>query len=100
MKLTACNAVFVACLALAGGAQAAAQGDKLIASNKCNRCHGAKTAPSDLTFAAIAKKYEGRADAAAKLVDLLKTGGPHDHDRVAASDTDLKAIVAAVLATK
>jgi hypothetical protein len=35
-----------------------------------------------------------------KLVTMLKTGGPDDHRKVAASDADLKAIAAIVLASK
>jgi len=31
---------------------------------------------------------------------MLKTGGADDHNKVAASDADLKAIVAVVLASK
>lgn len=100
MKLTPCIAVLVGGLALAGAAHATGKGEKLIASNKCNICHAATKAPKELTFAAIAAKYKGQADATARLVDLLKTGGPADHDKVTASDADLKAIVAVVLATK
>ena len=72
MKLVVCIAELVGNLALANGAHAAAQGEKLTAANKCGRCHSAKTAPKELTFSAIAEKYKGRADATARLVDLLK----------------------------
>lgn len=100
MRLSAGIAVIVCSLAQAGGVHAADQGERLIVANKCNRCHSAKTAPKELTFAAIAKKYKGQADATARLVDLLKSGGPDDHDKVAASDVDLKAIIAVVLSSK
>jgi cytochrome c551/c552 len=100
MKQTARLAALIACLALSCGALAASQGEKLIAAKQCNRCHGAKTAPAELTFAAIAGRRQGQADALARWVDLLKTGGPGAHPIVAASDDDLKAIAAAVLSSK
>jgi hypothetical protein len=31
---------------------------------------------------------------------MLKTGGPDDHNKVVASDADLKAVVAVVLSSK
>lgn len=100
MKPTVRIAMLVGSLTLASGVHAEGRGAQLIAANKCSMCHSVKKAPAELTFAAIAEKYKGQADATAKLVDLLKTGGLAEHDKVAASDADLKAIVAVVLASK
>ena len=50
--------------------------------------------------ASLAAKYKGDAGAEAKLVNVLKTGGADDHNKVEASDADLKAIVAIVLSAK
>jgi cytochrome c len=91
--------VAIAGVALAGGALAGPAED-LIAANKCSKCHTAKTTKKAPSFASIAEKYKGQADAPAKLVELLKTGGADNHDKVAASDADLKAIAAFVLAAK
>jgi cytochrome c len=74
----------------------AATPEELIASNKCNKCHSATTTKKAPSFAAIAEKYKGQADAQDKLVNTLKTGA-NEHDKVAASDADLKAIAAFVL---
>ena len=43
---------------------------------------------------------EGKADGEAKIVEMLKTGGKDDHNKVAASDADLKAIAQIVLSSK
>lgn len=74
--------------------------EDLIAANKCNKCHTAKTTKKGPSFASIAEKYRGQADASAKLVGLLRTGGTDSHDKVVASDADLKAIAALVLSAK
>ena len=99
MKLTIATAAAVLAFALGGNAYAGT-GEDLIASNKCNKCHTATTTKKGPSFASLATKYKGDAAAPAKLVDLLKTGGKEDHDKVAASDADLKAIVAVVLSSK
>jgi cytochrome c len=74
--------------------------DDLIEKNKCHSCHTATTTKKGPSWADVAKKYKGDAGAEAKLVDMLKTGGPDDHKKVAASDADLKAVVQKVLASK
>ncbi|MFZ2650117.1 MAG: c-type cytochrome [Burkholderiaceae bacterium] len=91
--------ITITSIALAASAIAGPAED-LIAANKCNKCHTAKTTKKGPSFASIAEKYKGQADAPAKLAELLKTGGTDDHDKVAASDADLRAIAAFVLAAK
>lgn len=86
-------------LAFAGNALAGPAED-LITANKCSRCHTATTTKKAPSWASVAEKYKGDAGAEAKLVNMLKTGGADDHNKVAASDADLKAIVAIVLASK
>lgn len=96
MKLLPTVLAAMALLATSGAALAGA-GEDLIASNKCDKCHTATTTKKAPSFASVAAKYKGDAAAPAKLADMLKTGGKDDHNKVAASDADLKAIVAVVL---
>jgi cytochrome c len=98
MRLTLATAAAVLALALGGNAYAGT-GEDLIASNKCNKCHTATTTKKGPSFASLAAKYNGDAAAPGKLAEMLKTGA-NDHDKVAASDADLKAIVAVVLSSK
>lgn len=88
----------VAALTLSGAAFAGA-GEDLIAKEKCTKCHTATTTKKGPSFASVAAKYKSDAAAPGKLVEMLKTGG-NDHDKVAASDADLKAAIAVVLAAK
>ena len=99
MKSTFAIAAAAAALALSGSAFGGA-GEDLIASNKCNKCHTAATTKKGPSFASVAAKYKGDAAAPAKLAELLKTGGKDDHAKLAASDADLKAVVAVVLSSK
>ena len=99
MKSTLAIAAAVAALALSGTAFAAPAED-LIKAGKCANCHTATTTKKGPSWASVAEKYKGKADAEAKLVNMLKTGGADDHNKVAASDADLKAIVAIVLSSK
>ena len=99
MKLTLTLAAAGAALALSGYAFAGSAED-LIAAGKCSSCHTAATTKRGPSWASVAEKYKGDPGAQAKLVDLLKTGGPDDHKKVAASEADLKAIVAIVLSSK
>jgi cytochrome c len=89
----------IAGLAMASAAVAASP-EELIAKNKCGRCHTAKTTAKAPSFAALAEKYKGQADASAKLVQTLKTGGSEAHDKLAASDAELKAVADFVLSSK
>jgi cytochrome c len=99
MKLSLTIAATGAALALAGNAFAGSAED-LIAAGKCSGCHTATTTKKAPSWASVAEKYKGNAGAEAKLVDMLKTGGPDDHKKIAASDADLKAVVAIVLSSK
>ena len=98
MKSTFAIAAAVAALFLGSSAFAGA-GEDLIAKEKCSKCHTATTTKKGPSFASVAAKYKADAGAAAKLADMLKTGA-NDHDKVAASDADLKAAIAVVLASK
>ena len=98
MKLAHHLASAVAALVMAGGAVAGPAED-LIAAKKCNKCHTAKTTKKAPSFASIAEQYKGQADASARLVQMLKTG-PNEHDKLAASDADLKAVADFVLSSK
>jgi cytochrome c len=99
MKTTSLIVATVAAFALGGPAVAGA-GEDLIASAKCNKCHTATTTKKGPSFASVAAKYKGDAAAPAKLAEMLKTGGKDDHEKLAASDADLKAVVAVVLSSK
>jgi cytochrome c551/c552 len=82
------------------GAAFAGPAEDIIAKEKCSKCHTATTTKKGPSWASIAEKYKGKPDPTAALVEMLKTGGKDDHNKVAASDADLKAIVAIVLASK
>lgn len=86
-------------LAFAGSAFAGAAED-IIAKEKCGSCHTATTTKKGPSWASVAQKYKGDAGAEGKIVNMLKTGGPDDHKKVAASDADLKAIAQIVLSSK
>ena len=99
MRLPFAIATAITTVALSGTALAGAAED-LIASNKCSKCHTATTTKKGPSWASVAEKYKGKADAEAKIVEMLKTGGADDHNKVAASDADLKAIAQIVLSSK
>ena len=99
MKLLSTTLAALATVALSTTAFAAPAED-LIKAGKCANCHTATTTKKGPSWASVAEKYKGKADAEAKLVNMLKTGGADDHNKVAASDADLKAIVAIVLSSK
>lgn len=92
-----------AALALSGTAFAG-PGEDLAAAQKCNKCHTATTTKKGPSWASVADKYKGKAEASGKLFTYLKTGGKmadgDDHKKVEASDADIKALVAVVLASK
>jgi cytochrome c551/c552 len=56
------------------------------------------------SFASLAEKYKGEADAPNKLFTELKNGGKvgdeEDHKKIEASDADIKAVVSVVLSSK
>jgi cytochrome c551/c552 len=75
--------------------------EDIIAKTKCNKCHTEKDTKKGPAWASVAAKYKGKPDPTAALVDMLKTGGKDDHEVVkGASDADLKAVIAIVLASK
>ena len=99
MKLIPTIAVCSATLALSGLAFAG-PGEDIIAKEKCGSCHTATTTKKAPSFASVATKYKGDAAAEGKIISMLKTGGAVDHKKIAASDADLKAVAAVVLASK
>lgn len=78
--------------------------EDIIAKEKCSKCHTATTTKKGPSWASLAEKNKGKADAADKFFTFLKTGGKtadgDDHKKVEASDADIKAIVAIVLSSK
>ena len=99
MKLPFAIAAAFATVALAGPALAGPAED-IIAKEKCSKCHTATTTKKGPSWASVAEKYKGKPDPTPAIVDMLKTGGKDDHNKVAASDADLKAIAAIVLSSK
>ena len=103
MKLPLAIATAFAAVALAGPAVAGPAED-IVAKEKCNKCHTEKTTKKGPSWASVAVKYKGKADAADKLFTQLKNGGKvgdeDDHKKVEASDADIKAIVQIVLNSK
>jgi cytochrome c551/c552 len=99
MRLPLAIAAAFTTMALSGPVLASSAED-IMAKEKCSKCHTSKTTKKGPSFASIAEKNQGKPDAVARLVNVLKTGGPEDHDKIAASDADLKAIVELVLSAK
>lgn len=99
MKAFAALASALLLATLSGGA-AAGNAEDLISAAKCNKCHTASTTKKGPSWASLAEKYKGKPEASARLVTMLKTGGPEDHKKVDASDADLKAIIDIVLSSK
>ncbi len=103
MKSLYTLAAAITAVALSGTAFAGSAED-IVAAEKCNKCHTATTTKKGPSWASVAKKYQGNADAPAKLFAQLKNGGKvgdeEDHKKIAASDADIKAVVALVLAAK
>jgi cytochrome c len=92
-----------AALACAGPALAG-PGEALADKEKCNKCHTAITTKKGPSWASVAEKYKGKADAADKLFTYLKVGGKQsdgeEHKKVEAGDADIKALVTVVLTSK
>lgn len=103
MKSLYTLAAAIAAVALSGTAFAGSAED-IVAAEKCNKCHTATTTKKGPSWASVAKKYQGNADARTKMFAQLKNGGKvgdeEDHKKIAASDADIKAVVELVLAAK
>jgi cytochrome c551/c552 len=101
MKLPLAIAAAFTTLVLAGpGSAVAGPAEDIIAKEKCSKCHTEKTTKKGPSWASVAEKYKGKPDPTAKLLDMFKTGGPDDHNKIAGSDADLKAVIAIVLSSK
>ncbi|HYN61715.1 MAG TPA: c-type cytochrome, partial [Rubrivivax sp.] len=94
MKLPIAIAGAIVAFTLASPALAGPAED-IIAKEKCSKCHTEKTTKKGPSWASIAEKYKGKADAPNKLFLQLKNGGKvgdeDDHKKVEASDADIKA---------
>lgn len=103
MKLPiALTAAFAAVAALSLSTSAfATPAEDIIAKVKCNKCHTEKTTKKGPSWASVAEKYKGKqAEAESKILDMFKTGGKEEQDKIPGSDADLKAIIAIVLSSK
>ena len=90
--------VGMAGLLLAAGANAQS-GAELVKSKNCVNCHDLVKRKIGPTFTDIAAKYKDNKDAEATIVGKLKEGKGHPV-KVAASDAELKALVAYALTGK
>lgn len=103
MKSSIAIAAAVVCTAFAATAFAGPTED-LIAKEKCSKCHTEKTTKKGPSWASVAEKYKGNADAPNKIFLQLKNGGKvgdeDDHKKVVASDAEIKEIVKVVLSAK
>ena len=64
----------------------------------CLGCHDMEKKKMGPSYKDVAAKYKGKSGAEGQLVAKLKEG--KGHPKVAASDAELKAVIAHVLATK
>lgn len=103
MKLPIALAAAFATFAFAGTAMAASAED-IVAKEKCNKCHTEKTTKKGPSWASVAEKYKGNADAPNKIFLQLKNGGKvgdeDDHKKIVYSDAEIKSVVQLVLSTK
>ena len=99
-------AVATAFVAVAFAAPAfASSAEDIIEKEKCHKCHTATTTKKAPSWASVAVKYKGNADAPNKLFLQLKNGGKvgdeEDHKKITgASDADIKSVVQVVLNSK
>ncbi len=96
MKLTLAVAAAFIATSFASSAIAGPVED-IMTKGKCNKCHTEKTTKKGKSFADIAASYKGKPDPTAGILEMFKTGGKDDHDKVPGSDADLKAVIAFVL---
>ncbi len=103
MKSSIAIAAAVFTTAFAANAFAGSTED-LITKEKCHKCHTEKTTKKAPSWASVAEKYKGNAEAPNKIFLQLKNGGKvgdeDDHQKVTASDAEIKEIVKVVLSSK
>lgn len=90
--------VVAAAAMLAAGAVNAQSGADVLKAKGCLGCHDMEKKKIGPAYKDVAAKYKGNSGAEAALVAKLKDG--KGHPKIAASDAELKAVVAHVLATK
>jgi cytochrome c len=83
---------------LAAGAVNAQSGADVLKAKGCLGCHDMEKKKMGPSYKDVAAKYKGKSGAEGELVAKLKDG--KGHPKIAASDAELKAVVAHVLATK
>jgi len=98
MKAMAMAVVVAAAGMLAAGAVNAQSGADVLKAKGCLGCHDMEKKKIGPAYKDVAAKYKGNSGAEAALVAKLKEG--KGHPKIAASDAELKAVVAHVLATK
>lgn len=93
------NGTLALALGLAAfGAAHAQSGAELEKARGCGACHAPTATKIGPSYAEIANRHRNDAAAADRLATLLKEG--KRHPRVAASDTELRALVAYVLSAR
>jgi len=83
---------------LAAGAVNAQSGPDVLKAKGCLGCHDMEKKKMGPSYKDVAAKYKGKSGAEGELVAKLKDG--KGHPKIAASDAELKAVIAHVLATK
>ena len=83
---------------LAAGAVNAQSGADVLKAKGCLGCHDMDKKKMGPSYKDVAAKYKGNSGAEAALVAKLKEG--KGHPKIAASDAELKAVIAHVLAAK
>jgi cytochrome c len=85
-------------VAAAPGAAWGQSGADLAKSKACLKCHAVSAKKEGPSFAETAAKYQGDSRAEDRLIAMLRDG--KDHDRIKASDAELRTIVQYVLAQR
>ena len=67
--------IFMVAITVPLAAQPASVGEKLVAENDCSSCHAANGQSVGPSYAAIAKRYAGQANAVSKLTAKVRKGG-------------------------
>lgn len=99
---------FVSTLALSAAltAQPAQMGEKLVTENDCSSCHAADGPSVGPSYAAIAKRYAGQANAIGRLTVKIREGGSGNWGDVAmtphpsVTDAQAKQMLAWILSVK